>query len=210
MERMGQRRGSNQNSRPPVLVPQPLCNQFTHYHIRSRGVFGINHFKLRNFAVVAIECLFATVDRGSIIARTHRWCVMITYDGNSSTTVISMGMEHLSLVKLLININRLTTIIKYFGGYKIQLDATCQVLFLLRKQDFFIFCSIPCFINSCMKVVQVGVIYNTLLDSNEGNLHTYASKTIYFFNINENRISDRETPVELLSLEPQYCSEPYW
>ena len=34
-----------------------------------------------------------------------------------STAVISMGMEHLSLVKLLlIYLNRLTTIIKYLGG----------------------------------------------------------------------------------------------
>ena len=76
MERMCQRHGSNQNSHPPVLVRKPLCNQFIHYHISSRGVFGINHFKLRNFAVVAIECSFATVDRGSIMARIHRWSVI--------------------------------------------------------------------------------------------------------------------------------------
>ena len=29
-----------------------------------------------------------------------------------------------------------------------------------------------------------------------------------FSNINENKISDRETPVELSSLEPQYGAEP--
>ena len=68
---------SNQNSHPPVLVRKPLCNQFIYYHISSRGVFCINHFKLRNFAVVAIECSFATVDRGSIMARIYRWSVMI-------------------------------------------------------------------------------------------------------------------------------------
>ena len=77
MEGMCQRHGSNQNSHPPVLVRKPLCNQFIHYHISSRGVFGINHFQLRNFAVVAIECSFATVDRDSIMARIHRWSVMI-------------------------------------------------------------------------------------------------------------------------------------
>ena len=77
MERMCQRHGSNQNSHPPVLVRKPLCNQLIHYHISSRGGFGINHFKLRNFAVVAIECTFATVDRGSIMTRIHRWSVMI-------------------------------------------------------------------------------------------------------------------------------------
>ena len=79
---------------------------------------------------------------------------------------------------------------------------------LHRKQDFSHFCFIPCFINSCMEEVQVGVIYNTLLDSNEGDLSPNASQTIYFSDINENKISDRETPVELLSLELQYGTEP--
>ena len=68
MERMCQRHGSNQNSHPSVLVRKPLCNQFIHYHISSRRVFGVDRFKLCNFAVVAIECYFATVYRGSIIA----------------------------------------------------------------------------------------------------------------------------------------------
>ena len=77
MERVCQRHGSNQNSHPPVLVRKPLRNQFMHYHISSRGVFGINQFKLSNFAVVATECSFATVDRGSIMATIHRWSVMI-------------------------------------------------------------------------------------------------------------------------------------
>ena len=118
-----------------------------------------------------------------------------------STTVISLGMEHLSLVKLLlIYLNRLTTIIKYLGG--------CQMFFLHRKQDFSNFCFIPCFINFCMEDVYVGVIYYTLLDSNEGDLSPHASQTIYFSNINENKISNRESPVELLSLEPQYGTEP--
>ena len=76
MERMCQRHGSNQNSHPPVLVRKPLCYQFIHCHISSRGVFGIKHFKLRNFAVVALECSFATVNRDSIMARIHRWSVM--------------------------------------------------------------------------------------------------------------------------------------
>ena len=77
MERLCQRHGSNQNSHPTVLVRKALCNQFIHYHISSRGLFGINHFKLRNFAVVAIECSFATVDRSRIMARIHRESVMI-------------------------------------------------------------------------------------------------------------------------------------
>ena len=77
MERMCERHGSNQNSHPPVLVRKPLCNQLIHYHISSRAVFGINRLKLRNFAVVAIECSFAKVYRGSIMTRIHRWSVMI-------------------------------------------------------------------------------------------------------------------------------------
>ena len=72
MERMCQRHGSNKRSHPPVPVRKPLCNQFIHNHISSRGVFSINRFKLYNFAVVAIECSFATVYRGSIMARIHR------------------------------------------------------------------------------------------------------------------------------------------
>ena len=43
-----------------------------------------------------------------------------------------------------------------------------------------------------MEEVQVGVIYNTLLDSNEGDLSPHASQTIYFSNMNENKISERE------------------
>ena len=82
---MCQRHGSNQNSHLSVLVRKPLCNQFIIYHISSRRVFDINHFKLRNFTVVAIECSFAIVDRGSIMARIYRWSVMIygLYKGHS-------------------------------------------------------------------------------------------------------------------------------
>ena len=77
MERMCQRHRSNQNSHPSVLVRKPLYNQFIKNHISIKRVFGINRFKLCNFAVAAIECAFATVYRGSIMARTHRWSVMI-------------------------------------------------------------------------------------------------------------------------------------
>ena len=48
-----------------------------------------------------------------------------------------------------------------------------------------------------MEEVQAGVIYNTLLDSNEGDLSLHALQSIYFSSINEKKISDRETPVEL-------------
>ena len=59
-----------------------------------------------------------------------------------------------------------------------------------------------------MEEVQVGVIYTTLLDSNEGDRSPHESQIMYFSSINENKISDRETPVELSSLEPQYGTEP--
>ena len=77
MQRVCQRHGGIQNAHPPALVQKPLCNQFIPYHINSRGAFVINLFKPRNFSVVAIECSFATADRGSIISRIHRWSVMI-------------------------------------------------------------------------------------------------------------------------------------
>ena len=54
-----------------------LCNQFIDYYICSRGVFCINHIKLRNFVVITIECSIATVDRGSIMTRIYRWSMMV-------------------------------------------------------------------------------------------------------------------------------------
>ena len=54
-----------------------------------------------------------------------------------STTVLSICMAPLSLVTfLLMCLNRLTTIIKYFRGCKILFNSTCQVFFLHRQQDF--------------------------------------------------------------------------
>ena len=48
-----------------------LRNQFIYYHMSCRGYFGINHFKPRNFAFVAI------VVRDSIMTRMHKWSMMI-------------------------------------------------------------------------------------------------------------------------------------
>ena len=47
-----------------------------HCFISSRGVFGMNHFNLRNFAVIATY-FFPTVDRGSTMTRIPRWSMMI-------------------------------------------------------------------------------------------------------------------------------------
>ena len=106
MERMCQHHGSNQNSHPPVQVRKPLCDQFIHYHISSRGVFGINHFKLHNFAVIAIECSFATVDRGSIMARIHRWSVMMCRLNLWRPITTVVYMEHV-FGKIVVNISKL-------------------------------------------------------------------------------------------------------
>ena len=57
--------------------PKALCNQFIDYYICSRGVFCINHIKLRNFVVITIDCSIATVDRGSIMTRIYRWSMMV-------------------------------------------------------------------------------------------------------------------------------------
>ena len=57
--------------------PKALCNQFIDNYICSRGVFCINHIKLRNFVVITIECSIATVDRGSIMTRIYRWSMMV-------------------------------------------------------------------------------------------------------------------------------------
>ena len=91
---------------------------------------------------------------------------------------------------------------KYFRGYTIWLDSTCQVFFSHRKQDFSHFCCIPGIINSCLGDVKIGVIYNALIDSNEGvSVHMHHRQHI-FSSINENKISDRENPVELFLLGP--------
>ena len=98
MERTCQRHVSNQNSHPPVLFRKPLCNQFIHYHINSRGDFRISHFKLRNVAVVAIECSFATADTGSIMTRIQIWSVMI-YGSLQAEFIETMYKKYLYLVE---------------------------------------------------------------------------------------------------------------
>ena len=47
----------------------------------------------------------------------------------------------------------------------------------------------------CIEEVSVGEIYNTLLDSNEGDLSPHTSQKIYFSKTNDNKISDKEAPI---------------
>ena len=78
----------------------------------------------------------------------------------------------------------------------------CRVFLLHREQDFCNFCCKPSRIKFCIEVVSVGEIYNTLLDSNEGDLSPHTSQTIYFSKTNENKMSDKEAPVgEVVELE---------
>ena len=99
------------------------------------------------------------------------------------------GIQPLSLVTLLfMYLNRLTMIIKLFGAMNAFWLDMPSVLFT-SKAGLFYFCCIPCIIDTCMEEVWVGVVYNTLVDSNEGDLSPYTSQTVYFYNINENKIS---------------------
>ena len=84
----------------------------------------INNSKLRNCVIVAIECFFATIDRCSMMTGMDRRSMInlahrLNLSG-PSLTVVSIGMEHLSLVTLLLMyLNRLTKRNRYFGGCNI-------------------------------------------------------------------------------------------
>ena len=85
----------------------------------------------------------------------------------------------------------------------------CRVFLLHREQDFCNFCCKPSKIKFCIEEVSVGEIYNTLLDSNEGDLSPHTWQTIYFSKTNENKMSDKEAPVgEVVELESGI--EPLW
>ena len=77
------------------------------------------------------------------------------------------------------------------------------VFFPHRKQDVSNFHYIPRIINCWIEEACVGAMYSTLQDSDQGYRSPHTSQTVYFSYMNENKISDRETPVQLLSWEPQ-------
>ena len=117
---------------PTVLVQKPLCNQFiSYYYMCSCWVCGINHFKLRDFAVAALDSLQPLIKvvqwpgyidgpwRSVVARRLNLW--------RPSTSVISIGMEHLFLVTLLFVPEPINN--KYIGGCKIYFNLTCQVFF---------------------------------------------------------------------------------
>ena len=106
-------------------------------------------------------------------------------------------------------LNRLTTRSRYFGGCNIKLDSTCRVFLLHREQNFCNFCCKLPKIKFCIEEVSIGEIYNTLLDSNEGDLSTHKSQTIYVSKTNENKITNEEAPVEEV-VEFESGTEPLW
>ena len=64
-------------------------------------------------------------------------------------------------------------------------------------------------IKFCIEEVSVGEVYNTLLDSNEGDLSPHTSQKIYSSKTNENKMSDKVAPVgEVVELESGI--EPLW
>ena len=77
--------------------PKASCNQFIDYYICSRGVFCINHIKLRNFVVITIECSIATVDRGSIMTRIYRWSMMV-YSSLQAEFMVTKYDGHIHMI----------------------------------------------------------------------------------------------------------------
>ena len=136
------------------------------------------------------------------MARIHRWSVMI-YGGLQVEFMETKYTSHIHRDRTSIFGKIVVNISKSIKNNN-QIFRRLSNLIKFHIQGV---CCITCIINSCMEEVYVGVIYNTQLDSNEGDLSPHASQTIHFSNTNENTISDGETPVELLSLEPQYGTE---
>ena len=134
---MCHRHGSNQNSHPPVLVRKPLCNQFIYYPISSRWVFGINRFKLCNFAVVAIEYSFATVYRGSIMAKLSGvHCKVMACLGKSVSRRIWETLGFPSLSYFMINYGlRMSDYVTDVCENKVSIDLWC---FIISRNDIYI------------------------------------------------------------------------
>ena len=121
--------------------PKALCNQFIDYYICSRGVFCINHIKLRNFVVITIECSIATVDRGSIMTRIYRWSMMVY---SISNTEIDSHICHLySVIWCLRYIPQCTIYINQDGRQlsprKICFDASHSIMCKTSQICFYVF-----------------------------------------------------------------------
>ena len=91
-------------------------------------------------------------------------------------------------------------IIRYLGGCKICFDFICQVSLPQQEQVLYNFCLCSCINNSCMEIQSVGVTYNRLVVSKAGDFTVHMSHMIYFSKTSENRSSENDPLLDILSL----------
>ena len=152
--------------------------------------------------IVAIECFFVTIDRCSAMTGINRWSMMIycslqvkfeRTQPNGRIQRYGASIFGDIIIKVSKPINKEQQV---FWGLFLGLDSICQVFLLHREQDFCNFCCKPSKIMFCIEGVSVGEIYNTLLDSNEGDLSPHTSQTIYF---SKTRCQIKKPPWEKMS-----------
>ena len=76
----------------------------------------------------------------------------------------------------------------------------CQVSLPQQKQVLYIFCLCSCINNSCMEEESFGVTYNKLVVSKAGDFIEHMSHMVYFSKTNENRSSENDPLLFILSL----------
>ena len=137
-----------------------MYNQPMNDYIRSRGVSSINTSILSNSVIVAIYFW----QRYSVMTGIHRGSMMVS----CSLQTVFIGTKHnvhihrygtlILAILMFMSLNRLTLIIKFFGGCKIRLDSIYQV-FLHKNGSF---SPITCIINSRMDALWIVIIYSTV------------------------------------------------
>ena len=91
-------------------------------------------------------------------------------------------------------------IIRYLGGCKICFDSISQVSLPQQDQVLHNFCLCSCINNSCMEVESVWVTYNRLVVSKAEDFIIHMSHMIYFSKTNENKSSENDPLLDILSL----------
>ena len=76
----------------------------------------------------------------------------------------------------------------------------CQVSLPQQEQVLYNFCLCSCINNSCMEEESVGVTYNKLVVSKAGDFIVHMSHMVYFSKTNENRSSENDPLLFILSL----------
>ena len=90
-------------------------------------------------------------------------------------------------------------IIRYLGGCKICFDSICQVSLPQQEHVLCKFCLCSCINNSCMEVQSVAT-YNRVVVSKAGDFTVHMSHIMYFSKTNENRSSENDPLLDILSL----------